>query len=88
MLAIFGLLLVSLIFFFRLLVNFAQGLIGLGVNVNQLYLLIAFMLGTTFGMHLHSFLGYIVNAALGGYRTERMLVSLYAENEEDEVRAE
>lgn len=46
---------------------------------SQMMWLLAFLLGCALGLHLHAVMGYVVTAALGGYRAERMLLQMHAE---------
>lgn len=40
---------------------------------------LAFLLGSVFGLNLHAILKYVIEAAIGGYRAERMLLKLRSE---------
>ena len=74
--------LVGILGFLAWLANFLDGVPAnnaLAININKIHLGIAFGLGVTFGLHLHSVMGYIISSAVGGYRSERMLLKLYAE---------
>ncbi len=53
---------------------------ALAIHIKKIPLGIAFGFGVTLGFHLHSVMGYIISSALGGYRSERMLLKLYAES--------
>ena len=58
---------------------------ALAIHINKIPLGIAFGFGVTFGFHLHSVIGYIISSAVGGYRSERMLLKLYAESKEKQL---
>jgi len=82
-LLVFLILIVGMFGFLGWFANFVVGLPpnnALGININKIYLAIAFGFGVTFGLHLHSIMGYVISSAVGGYRSERMLIKLYAES--------
>ncbi|MBX3416899.1 MAG: hypothetical protein KF851_04800 [Pirellulaceae bacterium] len=48
-------------------------------NANKISLYVAFLLGSTFGLHLSALLKYVFDAWIGGYRAERMVLNLHSQ---------
>ncbi len=53
---------------------------ALGANLNLISVVAAFFIGATFGLHFCGIMYYVIPAAVGGYRTERLLVKLYTDS--------
>ncbi|WP_146526172.1 hypothetical protein [Novipirellula artificiosorum] len=82
LLIVFAVVIASMVAFFVFLFNFVHDLNpnnALGVNVNKIFLLVAFLLGAAFGMHLAAAIVYFANALITGFRSERLLVRYFDE---------
>ncbi|TWU36504.1 hypothetical protein Q31b_47850 [Novipirellula aureliae] len=82
LLIVFAIVIASMVAFFVFLFNFVRDLNpnnALGVNVNEIFLVVAFLLGATLGMHLHAAIGYFANALITGFRSERLFVKYFDE---------
>ncbi|TWT84692.1 hypothetical protein CA13_61720 [Planctomycetes bacterium CA13] len=82
LLIVFTLLIASMVAFFVVLFTFVRDLNlnnTRGVNINNIFLVVAFLVGVTFGMHLYAAMGYFANALIAGFRSERLLVKYFDE---------